>query len=154
MLLFPGANQSREVSMNRHLSLSLLPAVSIVLFASPSIAGESPYKPGGTTNYPAPNQPKVPPEQHYSYYCEAMTLDGATTYRTDIKSERTPHDPTFINSVTEAWRGHVLEMLGKNKAIGQCYEGPTSTSRPAWEQAWKQQAQYSKAPVHVDWDSI
>ena len=140
--------------MNPHSSLSLLLAVSIVLFASPSIAGESTYNPGATTNYPAPSKPNATAEQHYSYYCEAMTLDGATTYRTDIKSERTPHDPTFINSVTAAWRGRVLEMLGKNKAIGQCYEGPTSTSRPAWEQAWKQQAQYSRAPVHVDWDSI
>jgi len=139
--------------MDLHSFLARFTAVSIVLFSSSSFAGESPYNHGGTAQYPAASQPKASAEKSYSYYCEARTLDGKSTYRTNIKSERTPHDPTFIAYVAEAWRGHVEEMLGRNKAVSQCYEGPTSTSRPAWEQAWKQQAPYSKPPVYVGWDS-
>lgn len=137
--------------MKFHSPLSLLATVSL-LAGVPSFAGESPYNPGGAANKPT-GQPQSarPVEQEYSYYCYARSLDGQTEYRTDIMSEPMPHSQAFIGSAHQAWDRHLEETLGKYKAVGDCYEGPTSSAKPAWEQGWKQQQKSRKVPVHVDW---
>jgi len=129
---------------------SLLASISILATAF-ALAGESPYNPHG------PSQPlnlqsqsaQAAPPQDYSYYCWARTLDGSTEYRTDIMSEPTPHDTGFIGQASQAWNNHLTQTVGKNKTVGQCYDGPTATAKPAWEKGWSQPG--LKQPMHVAW---
>ena len=130
----------------KNLLLSLLISLS-VLATVYALAGESPYNPGGGTP-PAQQTPKPAP-QDYSYYCWARTLDAKTEYRTDILSEPTPHNGMFIGQATQAWADHLAQTVGRNKTVGQCYEGPTASAKPAWEKGFEQPG--TKQPVHVDW---
>jgi hypothetical protein len=118
-----------------------------MLMAANTLGGESPYTGPGSAN--AQPQTKPAPPQDYSYYCWARTLDGTTEYRTNIRSEPTPHSTAFIGQASQAWTNHLTETVGKNKTVGQCYDGPTASAKPAWEKAWMQPG--TKQPVHVDW---
>jgi hypothetical protein len=64
-------------------------------------------------------------------------------------SEPTPHNKGFIDQASQAWGKHLIETLGKYKAVGDCYEGPTSSAKPAWGKGFKQPG--LEQPVHVDW---
>jgi hypothetical protein len=137
----------------RHASVSLLPVLLFVA-ALPGNAGESPYNPGGASS-PAGQAPtRKPPIQDYVYYCYSRSVDRDmeyTEYRTDIFPEPSPYTPGFIAAASQAWQQHMDQTVGRQKTVGQCYEGPASSAKPAWETAWKQQASSRKPPVHVDW---
>jgi len=133
-----------------HTLVSLLPVLLFVA-ALPANAGESPYNPGGASNPAGQAKAVKLTVKDYVYYCESRSLDGTTEYRTDIFPEPSPHTQAFIGAASQAWHQHMDETVGRNKTVGNCYEGPTSTAKPAWEQAWKQQAMGRKPPVHVDW---
>jgi hypothetical protein len=119
-----------------------------ILVAASTLGGETPYKGAGPAN-PQPQPAHAAPPQDYSYYCWARTLDGTTEYRTDVMAEPAPHNAAFIGEASQAWAGHLAQTVGKNKTVGECYDGPTATAKPAWEKGWSQPG--SKKPVHVDW---
>ena len=133
----------------RHASVSLLPVLLFVA-ALPANAGEAQYNPGGASNPAGQAKPAKPPAQDYVYYCESRSLDGTTEYRTDIFPEPSPHTQAFIGAATPAWHQHMDETVGRNKTVGDCYEGPTS-AKPVWEQSFQQRAMGRKPFVHVDW---
>ena len=134
--------------MNSRLPLAVFVAASILVGAA-AFAGESPYRPPGTPP-PQATQPK-PAQLGYSYYCEARTLDAKTRYRTDIQPEPAPYNPAYIRAADQAWHAHLDEKLGKYKAVGNCYEGPTASAKPAWEKGFKDQERTETNIVRDDW---
>lgn len=126
-------------------------AMLAMLVSLQSFAGESPYRPPGTPQAPAGQAQKPRPvEQDYSYYCWARAMTGRTEYRTEIFAEPQPHNPSFIQSASEAWQRHLEETLGKYQSVGQCYEGPTARVKAVWEQGFKSQEAAVKT-VHDGW---
>ena len=78
-------------------------------------------------------------------------MDGKTEYRTDILPEPAPHDAAFIVAADHAWVDHLTQVLGRYKAVGDCYDGPASSAKPGWEQGFKDQQRYNSKTVRDDW---